>query len=123
MQVIPILKRKNPTQKTIRARELRQQSTLPEKILWERLREHHLGGLHFRRQAIIGPFIVDFYCHSAKLVVEVDGGIHSQQKGMDDVRDNYLTSLGLFIMHITNEKVKLELDLVMQEILIAVDSH
>ncbi|MBK9210147.1 MAG: DUF559 domain-containing protein [Anaerolineales bacterium] len=55
-----------------RARELRRDMTPAEKILWEELRRNKLG-VHFRRQQVIERFIADFYCHSASLVIEVDG--------------------------------------------------
>ncbi len=62
--------------KVERTKEFRRQMTPEEKILWQRLRANRLNGLHFRRQQIIDGFIVDFYCHSAGVVVEVDGEIH-----------------------------------------------
>ncbi|WP_292738042.1 DUF559 domain-containing protein [Nostoc sp. JL31] len=64
--------------KVQRAKELRQQMTPEEKILWQHLRANRLNGLHFRRQQIINGFIADFYCHSTALVIEVDGKIHEQ---------------------------------------------
>ncbi len=65
--------------KVERARQLRREPTREEALLWERLRRNQLDGLHFRRQQIIDGFIVDFYCHAAGLVVEVDGPIHTRQ--------------------------------------------
>ena len=62
-----------------RAQELRQEQTESESVLWEQLRGRRLNGAKFRRQHSIGRFIVDFCCPSAKLVVEVDGGIHDEQ--------------------------------------------
>jgi very-short-patch-repair endonuclease len=56
-----------------RARELRRQMSLPEIVLWQALRKARLGGLRFRRQHPIGPYIVDFYCPAARLAIEVDG--------------------------------------------------
>jgi very-short-patch-repair endonuclease len=67
--------------KMMRSRELRHEMTLAECKLWERLRANRLEGFHFRRQQIIEPYIVDFYCHQAALVIEVDGGIHLDQLG------------------------------------------
>jgi very-short-patch-repair endonuclease len=67
----------NP-EKLERARELRREITSAEKMLWLELRENKLGA-HFRRQQIIAGFIVDFYCHSASLAIEVDGGIHDEK--------------------------------------------
>jgi very-short-patch-repair endonuclease len=62
-------------EKLQRAKELRREMTAAEKILWQEIRTNKLA-VHFRRQQIIKGFIVDFYCHTAGLVIEVDGDIH-----------------------------------------------
>jgi very-short-patch-repair endonuclease len=62
-----------------RARTLRRKMTLPEVLLWERIRGGRLNGLRFRRQHPIGPYILDFYCASARLAVEIDGAVHDHQ--------------------------------------------
>ena len=59
-----------------RARELRRKMTLPEVVLWRALRKGRLAGLRIRRQHPIGPYILDFYCPSARLAIEVDGSVH-----------------------------------------------
>ncbi|MEM6502215.1 MAG: endonuclease domain-containing protein [Cyanobacteria bacterium P01_C01_bin.89] len=59
-----------------KARQLRQESTSAEEILWSCLRNRQLNGMKFRRQHNLGQFIVDFYCHEARLVIEVDGLVH-----------------------------------------------
>ena len=102
-----------------RAKELRQKMTPSESKLWEHLRTNRLAGLHFRRQQVIEPYIVDFYCHQAALVIEVDGEIHLQQQEADRQRDQYLQSIGLRILRITNSEVDqdLDLDAVMAKIL------
>src|SRR4051812_33525571 len=66
-------------EKLARAKELRREMTPAERLLWSHLRRNQLNGLHFRRQQVIEGFITDFYCHSAALVVEVDGRIHEEQ--------------------------------------------
>ena len=66
-----------------RAKELRHEMTPAEKLLWEQVRAKKLG-VRFRRQQVIQGFIVDFYCHKAALVVEVDGDVHDLQKDKDD---------------------------------------
>ena len=78
------------------ARQLRKQQTPPELILWQHLRAGRLPGLHFRRQQVIDGFIVDFYCHSAGLVIELDGAVHhrSDQKEYDQQRDEALQQHG-----------------------------
>jgi len=73
-----------------------------------------LHGLHFRRQQIIDGFIVDFYCHAAKLVIEVDGKIHEQQAEYDVERDKVLSTRGLRLLRIKNEEVRQKLDQVLK---------
>ena len=92
--------------KVKRARMLRGQMTEEEGILWERLRANRLEGFHFRRQQVIDGFIVDFYCHAAGLVIEVDGGVHQQQVKYDAERDGILASRGLKIIRIQNEDIR-----------------
>ena len=81
-------------EKQERSRELRRNMTPVEKILWNELRANKLG-VHFRRQQVIAGFIVDFYCHKAALVIEVDGDIHDLQKEEDERREKVLSALGL----------------------------
>src|ERR1700722_16471011 len=75
-----------------RARKLRRKLTLPEVLLWERIRGGRLNGLRFRRQHPIGPYILDFYCPSARLAVEIDGAghDHESQWAHDKRRDRWL---------------------------------
>jgi very-short-patch-repair endonuclease len=89
-----------------RAKQLRKQMTEEEVALWQRLRANQLNGFHFRRQQIIEGFIVDFYCHAAKLVVEVDGEIHEQQIKYDEQRDKVLLARGLQVLRIKNKEVR-----------------
>ena len=63
------------------ARELRKNMTDAEKLLWSRIRRRQLSGYQFYRQRIIGSYIVDFYCPTARLVIEIDGGQHYYGKG------------------------------------------
>jgi very-short-patch-repair endonuclease len=88
-----------------RARELRQDMTAEENILWQALRKGQLGGFHFRRQQIIGGFIVDLYCHAADLVIEVDRLIHISRKEYDTERDRILSGYGLRICHFRNQQI------------------
>jgi very-short-patch-repair endonuclease len=104
-----------------RAKELRQQMTPEEKILWQHLRTNRLCGLHFRRQQIIDGFIVDFYCHKARLVIEVDGGIHQQRVEYDTERDKVLAARGLRVLRIRNEEVRSNLEEVLVRIAEACD--
>src|SRR3990172_7106292 len=84
-------------EKLQRAKELRREMTAAEKILWQELRANKLG-VHFRRQQVIAGFIVDFYCHKAALVVEVDGDIHDLQQEEDARREKVLSEIGLRIV-------------------------
>ncbi|MDZ4698446.1 MAG: endonuclease domain-containing protein [Rhodothermales bacterium] len=91
----------------IRRRILRKNATPAERVLWECLRNHRCAERRFRRQHSIGPFIVDFYCHSARLVVEVEGGVHNDpwRADYDYRRDRYLRSMGLRVIYFSNEDV------------------
>src|SRR3990172_3029750 len=91
-------------EKLQRAKELRRDMTPAEKILWGKLRGIKLG-VHFRRQQIIAGFIVDFYCHKAALVIEVDGDIHDLQQEEDARREKVLSEMGLRIVRFRNEEV------------------
>lgn len=88
-----------------RARELRRETTAAERILWQHLRSHRADGLHFRRQHVLRGFIVDFYCRAARLVVEVDGPIHDQQRDADAERDAILIASGYRVLRISNDDV------------------
>jgi len=83
---------------TIKARQLRKDSTEAERALWRVLRSRELGGYKFRRQQPLGSFIVDFVCLEARLVVEVDGGQHDEA---DEVL-NRLNSVGELISNALN---------------------
>ncbi len=89
-----------PQEMLERAKELRKEMTPAEGLLWQRLRAGRLTGIHFRRQQVIGRFIVDFYCHQAGVVVEVDGGIHQEQVDYDQEREAYLRQHGLAVLAI-----------------------
>jgi very-short-patch-repair endonuclease len=104
-------------EKLDRARELRRDMTPAEKILWQELRGNKLG-VHFRRQQIIAGFIVDFYCHRAGLVIELDGDIHEEeiQQKSDVMRDKALTELGLRTVRFRNEQVLKDLSQVIGRI-------
>ena len=90
-----------------RAGELRKNMTEAESKLWSLLRKKQVEGKRFRRQHPIKSFIVDFYCHECKLVVEVDGSIHqlAEQKEYDSGRTYELEQLGLKVIRFTNNQV------------------
>ncbi len=101
-----------PTDLKERSRDLRRNTTVPEQKLWAILRSRQLAGLKFRRQAVIGSFIVDFYCEAAKLVVEVDGDSHVGRREADEQRAAYLTQRGLRVVRVTNDDVLRDIDAV-----------
>ena len=88
------------------SRSLRSKPTEAERCLWKRLKLKHLGYV-FYRQKPIGDYIVDFYCHQAKLVVEVDGDYHddAETSRNDKVRNAYMKSLGLKVLRFNNHEV------------------
>jgi type I restriction enzyme, R subunit len=91
----------------VRAREMRKVPTPAERILWESLRGRKVLDCKFRRQFALDCFILDFFCQELKLVIELDGGIHSEpsQVAHDQNRDGYLRSVGCTILRIPNEDV------------------
>jgi very-short-patch-repair endonuclease len=105
----------NP-QKLKRAKEMRRNMTPAERKLWAALRRNQLDGLHFRRQQIIDGFIVDFYCHAAGLVIEIDGPIHGkpEQAEYDAERDRILAARGLHLLRVRNEDVIQNLEEVLE---------
>ena len=106
-----------------RAKELRKEMTPAEARLWAALRGNKLGGNHFRRQQVIAGFSVDFYCHTPRLVVEVDGGVHEEQQEYDAERDRVLTAHGLRILRFSNEEVHTNLAGVLLRITQACAEH
>jgi very-short-patch-repair endonuclease len=90
-----------------KARFLRNIMTPSENILWDHIRKKRLSGIIFRRQHPISQFIVDFYCHEAKLVIEIDGDIHENQenKEYDENRTFELEKLGLKVIRFKNEMI------------------
>jgi very-short-patch-repair endonuclease len=98
------------------ARTLRSNMTDAEKLFWSKVRRKQIGCLHFYRQKNIGPYIVDFYCPAAKLIVEIDGGQHYQTDEMekDKVRDRYLEKQGLTVIRFSNLDVLKNIDGVLE---------
>gem|GEM_PF-325966 len=89
----------------LKARELRRRMTAPERKLWKGLRHDHNGGLRFRRQHVIGHFIVDFYCPEARLVVEIDGRSHEGAAAQDARREKWLRAQGFEVLRFANDNV------------------
>jgi very-short-patch-repair endonuclease len=105
------------TELQARARELRREMTPAERRLWARIRHGQLDGAHFRRQHAVGPFIVDFFCAEAKLVVEADGDVHATQADHDAARTAWLEEQKHYrVIRFTNEEVFRNLDAVVEAI-------
>jgi very-short-patch-repair endonuclease len=97
--------RQIPDEYIEKARELRRNQTPTEKLLWELLRAKRFLGAKFRRQHKIGQFIADFYCHEARLVIELDGAVHDQQARQDCDRDQWMQANGITVLRFRNAEV------------------
>ena len=104
------------------AHSLRQNQTNPERLLWRHLRNKQLGGHKFRRQQPIGPYIADFACMPRKLVIELDGGQHSEQHNYDEQRDTYLRNNGFRVLRFWNNEIFENRDGVLETIQNALDA-
>jgi very-short-patch-repair endonuclease len=102
---------------------LRENMTASEKLLWERLKGKQICGIRFRRQHPIFIFIADFYCHEARLVVEIDGEIHNQQIEYDDGRSAEMEKFFIKIIRFINYEVENEIDEVIESITNAVNQR
>lgn len=99
------------------AKKLRNNTTNEEMILWGILKVK-FPGIKFRRQHPISNYIADFYCHSKKLIIEIDGSIHNlvEVKANDEERQKQLESFGLKVIRFTNKQVRNDIDYVLQTI-------
>ncbi len=99
------------------ARENRKNATVAEDVLWDYLRSNPLG-IKFLRQHVIGDYIVDFVSRHSGLVIEVDGGYHSdpQQQNDDQQREEKLEQMGYHVMRFTNEEVLNDKEYVVEQI-------
>ena len=99
-----------------KSRQLRNNMTESERVLWSRLRGKQILGVQFYRQKPIGNYIVDFYAPKAKLAVEVDGSQHSEEKHIikDARRDLYLASLDMEVLRFNSREVHEETDAVVE---------
>ncbi len=101
-----------------KAKELRKNMTEAEKMLWSALRRNQFHGCYFRRQHPINQFIADFYCHEARLVIEVDGAVHDleNQKEYDESRSFEMQKWNITVLRFTNHQIKSEIQSVLSEI-------
>ena len=100
---------------TARARELRRRRTLAEGVLWSRLRRRRCAGFKFRFQHPVPPYIVDFVCLERRLIIEIDGGQHNEDR--DAGRTRYLESMGFQVLRFWNSEVLYDFGGVYQVIL------
>lgn len=99
-----------------KARELRKNPTDAERKLWIHLQRRQIGGHKFRRQHILGPYIVDFICLEKRLIIEVDGGHHDEQIARDVRRSHWLESRGFRVIRFWNNQVLKEIEAVQEVI-------
>ena len=101
-----------------RRRELRCNQSDAERALWAKVRSKQFFGMKFFRQYSIGPYILDFYCPTAKLAVELDGGQHNQGDKIehDVVRSDYLKAQGIDVVRFWNNEVLLDIESVLSKL-------
>ncbi len=99
-----------------KARELRGQMTEAESSLWQHFKGRRFQGFKFRRQRPLGPYILDFVCLEAGLVIEIDGGQHSDQQAYDLARTALIESQGLTVIRFWNHEVMNETPAVLEKI-------
>ena len=104
---------------TEKARNLRKNMTKQERIVWQFLRNRSVNGHKFRRQYPIGNYIVDFICNEKKLIIEIDGGQHNDDKQIhyDQERTKYLETKGYKVIRFWNSDIENNIEGVYQEIL------
>jgi len=100
-----------------RSRELRSNQAPAENLIWNRLKNRHLGGNKFRRQFVIEPYIVDFICFDSNLIIELDGGQHMDAIDYDRKRDAFLRSKNYTIVRYWNNEVFDNIEGVLENIL------
>jgi very-short-patch-repair endonuclease len=100
------------------ARTMRHIPTEAERLLWERLRKRQVDNYYFRRQHPLSNYIADFYCHSQKLIIEVDGNIHNSPEAIeyDKSREYVLKEFGYTIIRINNSEIFEDIDSVIKKI-------
>ena len=107
------------TERRAFARALRRRPTQSEEILWARIRGQRFHGAKFRRQVPFDRYVADFYCHAAKLVVELDGKPHEWFADYDAGRTAVIETFGVRVLRFTNLEVCNDLDVVLARILAA----
>lgn len=106
---------RNKPDYTFRRSKLRRNQTKAEQVFWREAEAKKLG-VRFRRQFQIGTYIVDFYCDTLKLIIELDGPIHTDQSYYDSKRQQWLEEEGYFVIRYLNDEILFERDLVMMHL-------
>ena len=101
----------------VRARSLRSTPTDAEALLWHHLRDRRMANQKFRRQRPIGPYFADFACLEAKLIVELDGGQHTEAVAYDENRTRFIEAQGYRVLRFWNREVLTQIDAVRERIL------
>jgi very-short-patch-repair endonuclease len=118
----PLARAENTADRTVRARALRGRMTNAECKLWFALRDRRFASFKFRRQVPVGPFIADFICYSARVVIEVDGGQHAES-AVDRRRDKWFAANSFLVLRFWNNDVLSNLEGVLSSILDALRQH
>jgi very-short-patch-repair endonuclease len=108
-----------------RRRELRRNQTEVEKTFWSHVRNKQFYGIRFVRQYSIGPYILDFYCPTVKLAIELDGGQHNQKESLEynATRSEYLREQGIDVLRFWNHEVLLDIDSILAKIAGIINRH
>lgn len=112
------MKKKCPPDLIDKCRKLRRELTDVEKLMWRMLRNRQLAGAKFRRQHLVGPYILDFYCHEAQLAIELDGGQHAETNHIlyDSERTIFLSEKGIRVLRFWNKDVLFHTESVLETI-------
>jgi len=98
------------------AREFRKKPTEAEKIMWRVLRNRGFKNLKFRRQYLIGGYLIDFYCHELKLAIEIDGLIHLKQTVEDQERQKIIEHFNIKFFRVASEEVEMDINKVLKKL-------
>ena len=104
-----------------RAKDMRHVPAEAEKKFWSRARAHRLNGHKFKRQYLVGNYIVDFVCLEKLLIIELDGDQHDRQQEYDRERDAFLDAQGFRVMRFWNSEVFENIDGVLEVVLLALE--
>ncbi|HEV2649849.1 MAG TPA: DUF559 domain-containing protein [Rhizomicrobium sp.] len=103
-----------------RAKEMRSDPVVTEKLFWSLVRNRRLGGHKFKRQVPIGPYIADFVCAEGDVIVELDGPTNEVRAGYDAARDAWLRAQGYTVLRFTNAAFTADVDLTLNAIVYAI---